>query len=278
MSPLFFLFAALAQTPTPPDDAADAPSAASVEAEAEEAEDEDEDEEDGPWTGSFGLGASFFTGNSRAFTLTGDALAEYDSPVWALTLEADGAYGNAAAEDEGEREVTAKNLGGWARGDYRFTRLLSAYTFLGAETDHPASLELRTEAELGIGLTFLERKEESNELLLRAYLGGSYARDRRFQYFPTREQLPDVTLWSPAVGLAFRYDLNERVHLREDAVLLPDVFGDTRVLLDSTSKLSVDLTERFALTTFFELQHDSRPAAGKVRTDTSLSLGAELEL
>ncbi|RKH72521.1 DUF481 domain-containing protein [Corallococcus aberystwythensis] len=275
MSPLLILFAALAQTPTPPDDAADAPSPASVEAEADC---EDEDEDEGPWTGSFGLGASFFTGNSRAFTLTGDALAEYDSPVWALTLEADGAYGNAAAEDEGEREVTAKNLGGWARGDYRFTRLLSAYAFLGAETDHPASLELRTEAELGAGFTVLERKEESNELLLRAYLGGSVARDRRFQYVPTRESLPDVTLWSPAVGLTFRYDINERVHLREDAILLPDVFGETRVLLDSTSKLSVDLTERFALTTFFELQHDSRPAAGKVQTDTSLSLGAELEL
>ncbi|RKH07847.1 DUF481 domain-containing protein [Corallococcus carmarthensis] len=275
MSPLFFLFAALAQTPTPPDDAADARSSASVE---DKDEDEDDDEDEGPWTGSFGLGASFFTGNSRALTLTGDALAEYDSPVWALTLEADGAYGNAAAEDEGEREVTAKNLGGWARGDYRFTRLLSAYTFLGAETDHPASIELRTEAELGIGLTVLEREKESNELLLRFYLGGSVARDRRFQYTPTRENLPDVTLWSPAVGMAFRYDINERVHLREDAVLLPDVFGDTRVLLDSTTKLSVDMTERFALTTFFELQHDSAPAAGKVRTDTSLSLGAELEL
>ncbi|MBN8228401.1 DUF481 domain-containing protein [Corallococcus macrosporus] len=271
MSPVLFLFAALAQTPTPPDDAADAPSAASVESEAD-------DEEDAGWTGSVGLGASFFTGNSRAFTLTGDALAEYDSPVWALTVEADGAYGNAAAEDAEEREVTAKTLGGWARGDYRFTPLVSAYTFLGAQADHPASLELRTEAELGVGLTFLERHEASNELLLRTYIGGSYARDRRFQYFPTRQNLPDVNLWSPAVGVAFRYDINERVHLREDALLLPDVFGDARVLLDSTTKLSVHLTDRFALTTFFEVQHDSAPAAGKVRTDTSLSLGGELTL
>ncbi|GMU01323.1 hypothetical protein KH5H1_54430 [Corallococcus caeni] len=275
MSPLFLLFAALAQTPTPPDDAAEAPSPASVEAKDE---DEDEDEDEGPWTGTFGLGASFFTGNSRSFTLTGDALAEYESPVWALTLEADGAYGNAAAEDEGEREATARNLGGWARGDYRFTSLLSAYTFLGAETDQLASLELRTHAELGLGFTVLERDKAAQELLLRLYLGGSYARDRRFQYFPTRENLPDVTLWSPAVGVAFRYDVNERVHLREDAQLLSDIFDEARVILESTSKLSVDLTDRFALTTFFEVRHDSAPAAEKVRTDTSLSLGAELEL
>ncbi|MBZ4336049.1 DUF481 domain-containing protein [Corallococcus interemptor] len=274
MSPLFLLFAAMAQTPTPPPDAAEASAPASVAAAA----DEDEDEEEGPWTGSAGLGASFFTGNARTFTLTGDALAEYESPVWALTLEADGAYGNAATEDEEEREVTALTLGGWARGDYRFTRLLSAYTFLGVQTDHPASLELRTEVELGAGFTLLERTKKSKELLLRTYLGAGYAKDRRFQYTPTRENLPDVTQWSPAVGLAFRYDINAHVYVREDAVLLPDIFGDPRVLLDSTTKLSVDMTDRFALTTYFELQHDSAPAAGKVRTDTSLSVGAELEL
>ncbi|MHA7628915.1 DUF481 domain-containing protein [Corallococcus sp. M7] len=273
MSPLFILFAAMAQTPTPSPEAEDAPSPAAVSAAAG-----DEEEDEGPWTGTAGLGASFFSGNSRAFTITGDAMAEYESPVWALTLEADGAYGNAAAEDEEEREVTALTLGGWARGDYRFTRLLSAYSFLGLETDHPASLELRTEVELGAGFTFLERKKKSKELFLRTYLGASYAKDRRFQYIPTREDLPNVTLWSPAVGLAFRYDINERVHLREDAILLPDIFGDTRVLLDSTTKLSVHLTDRFALTTFFELQHDSAPAAGKVKTDTSLSVGGELEI
>lgn len=272
MSPLLILFAAMAQAPTPPPDPADASSPASVGAEA------DEDEDEGPWTGSAGLGASMFTGNARSFTITGDAMAEYESPVWALTLEMDGAYGNAAAEDEEEREVTALTLGGWARGDYRFTRLVSAYTFLGLETDHPASLELRTEVELGIGLTLLERKKKSKELFLRTYLGAGYAKDRRFQYTPTREDLPNVTLWSPAVGLAFRYDINEHVYLREDAVLLPDIFGDTRVLLDSTTKLSVDLTDRFALTTYFEVQHDSAPAAGKVKTDTSLSVGGELEI
>ncbi|MFP2905748.1 YdiY family protein [Pyxidicoccus sp. 3LFB2] len=269
MSPFLLLVTVLAQPPTEsPTAVADAPPPAQVEAE----------EEEGPWTGSAGLGLSFFTGNSRAFTLTGDALAEYDSPTWALTLEADGAYGEAAEGDDPERELTAKTLGGWARGEYRVTPLLSAYTFLGAQADHPASLELRTEVELGIGVTLLEQEKDDNELFLRGYVGGSYARDRRFQYVPTRENLPDVNLWSPALGVTFRYDINERVHLREDALLLPDVFGDSRVLLDSTTKLSVHLTERFALTTFFELQHDSAPAEDTVRTDTSLSVGAEVSL
>ncbi|WP_163988066.1 DUF481 domain-containing protein [Pyxidicoccus caerfyrddinensis] len=277
MSPLILLFTVVSQAPTPPpaDAAEDAPPPARVEAEAKEEDEEDE----GPWTGSAGLGLSFFSGNTRSFTVTGDALAELDTPEWALTLEADGAYGKAAEGDDAERELTAKTLGGWARGEYRVNPLLSAYTFVGAEADHPASLELRTEVELGIGVTFLEsEEEEENELFLRGYLGGSYARDRRFQYIPTRENLPDVTLWSPSLGLTFRYDVNEHVELREDALLLPDVFGDTRVLFDSTTKLAVHLTERFSLTTFFELQHDSSPAEGKVRTDTSLSLGGEVSL
>ncbi|WP_164018548.1 DUF481 domain-containing protein [Pyxidicoccus trucidator] len=270
MSPLVLLFTVMTQSPTEPpaEAAAEAPPPALVE----------EEEEEGPWTGDVGLGISFFSGNSRAFTVTGDAMAEYDTPEWAITLEADGAYGDAAEGEDAERELTAKTLGGWARGEYRVTPLLSAYTFLGAETDHPASLELRTEVELGMGVTILEREEEENELFLRGYLGGSYARDRRFQYVPTRENLPDVTLWSPALGVTFRYDVNERVELREDALLLPDVIGDSRVLLDSTTKLSVHMTERFSLTTFFELQHDSSPAEGKVRTDTSLSVGGELSL
>jgi putative salt-induced outer membrane protein YdiY len=286
MSPLILLFTVVAQTPTPPpaDAAEDAPPPARVETEAkQEDEEDDEDEEDeedeGPWTGSAGLGLAFFSGNTRSFTVTAAALAELDTPKWAATLEADGAYGEAAEGDDAERELTAKTLGGWARGEYRVNPLLSAYSFVGAETDHPASLELRTEVELGIGVTFLESEEEDdNEMFLRGYLGGSYARDRRFQYIPTRENLPDVTLWSPALGLAFRYDVNEHVEFREDAVLLPDVFGDTRVLFDSTTKLAVHLTKRFSLTTFFELQHDSSPAEGKVRTDTSLSLGGEVSL
>ncbi len=284
MTSLLLALAVIAQTPTPPDaPTVDAPTVdapppaprdAKAEAEAAEAE-------SGPWEGSFGLGLSVFTGNSREFMVTGDALAEYEVPKWALTLELDGAYGEAASAEEDEdteRAVTAKQLGTWARGEYRATPLLSAYTYLGAETDHPSNLELRTEAELGMGVTFLEEEKEEDELFLRGYLGLHYARDRRFQYGPERGDLPDVDLWSPALGATFHYDINERVHLREDAMLLPDVFGDTRVLLNSTTKLSVHMTEHFALTTFFELQHDSSPAGDSVRTDTALTLGGELTL
>src|SRR5215217_338735 len=272
MSPLLLLLSVLAQTPTPSSDAAqeDTPARPCT---------EDEEEDLPPWTGSFGVGFSFLSGNSRSYTLTANALAEYESPKWAHTLESDGAYGKAAAADEGERELIAEALGAWVRGEYRATPLLSAYTYLGAETDHLSSLELRAEVELGIGFTLLEReKRESDELFLRAYLGAHYAHDRRFQYVPTRKDLPSVDLWSPSVGVMFRYDINERVELREYAMLLPDVFGDTRVLLTSTTKLSVNLTGRLALTTFFDVRHDSSPAEGKASTDTALTVGGELTL
>ncbi|AKF80546.1 Putative salt-induced outer membrane protein YdiY [Myxococcus fulvus] len=271
MSPLLLLLTVLSQTPAPPPDPApdDGPEHPCT---------EDAEEDPGPWSGSAGVGASFFTGNSRSYTLTGNALVEYESPTWAFTLEADGAYGKAATED-GARELVAEALGAWVRGEYRATPLLSAYSYLGAETDHLSSLELRAEVELGLGVTLLERTEkETDELLLRVYLGAHYARDHRFQYVPTRKELQNVDLWSPSLGAMFRYDINERVELREYVLLLPDVFGDTRVLLTSTTKLSVNLTGRFALTTFFDLRHDSRPAEGKVSTDTSLTVGGELSI
>ena len=199
MSSLVVLFAILAQAPAPPTDAAvDEPPPARA---------GEEEEEEPPWSGTAGLGLSFFSGNVRSFTVTGDAFAEYDTPEWLVTLEADGAYGEAAEGEDPERELTAKTLGGWARGEYRVTPLLSAYTFLAAQADHPASLELRTEAELGVGVTLVEREEEESEMILRGYVGGNFTRDRRFQYFPTRENLPDVTLVSPALGVLFRYDL-----------------------------------------------------------------------
>ncbi|NTX06839.1 YdiY family protein [Myxococcus sp. CA040A] len=271
MSPLLFLLTVLAQTPTPPPDTVseDGPVRPCT---------EDEEEDVGPWTGSFGVGFSFFTGNSRSYTLTGNSLAEYESPKWALTLEADGAYGRAAASED-EEELIAEALGAWVRGEYRATPLLSAYTYLGAETDHLSSLELRAEVELGVGFTLIEQKKrKTDELFLRAYLGAHYAHDRRFQYVPTQKDLPSVDLWSPSVGVMFRYDINERVEFREYAMLLPDVFGDTRVLLTSTTKLSVNLTGRLALTTFFDVRHDSSPAEGKASTDTALTVGAELTL
>lgn len=276
MNSLLFTLAVLAQTPAASSDA-DAASQAPADARAEASA---EDEELPPWSGSAGVGFSLFTGNTEEFLLTGNALADYESPRWALTLEADGDYGEARAseEEDGGREVNAKSLGSWVRGEYRATPLWSAYGLVAAQTDHPANLELRTEAEAGVGATLLEQRRRSEELFLRGYLGVHHARDQRYEYGPVRRDLPDVSLWAPAVGVALRYDINERVKLREDAMFVPDVFGETRVLVDSTTKLSVNLTGNFALTTYFEVKHDSAPAEGAVSTDTALTLGGELTL
>jgi putative salt-induced outer membrane protein YdiY len=240
---------------------------------------EEDEEESSPWDVAAGLGLSFFSGNSRAYTLTGDVLAEYNSPQWVFTLEGDGAYGRAAAAGDAEREVTAEELGGWVRTERRFTPLLGAYVFLGASTDHLANLALRTEAELGVDFTLLERVEdEDDEALLRVFVGGHFAHDERTAYDAGEAELEDVNLWSPALALTFQYDLNERVHLRQDGRVLPNIVGDSRVLLESTTKLSVQMTSHFALTTFFKLKHDSEPAAGAVPTDTVLTLGGEFTL
>ena len=87
-----------------------------------------------------------------------------------------------------------------------------------------------------------------------------------------------VTLGAPRLGLAFRYALSERVAFQQEAELLPNVFGDSRLLANSTSKLSAGLTESLALTSSLLVNYDSAPAAGKRPTDTALSVGVELGL
>jgi putative salt-induced outer membrane protein YdiY len=273
VGPLPLLLVLLAQPPAEPEEAAAPPPPPCEEEEAEEEEDE------GPWDASFGLGLSFFAGNTREYTVTSDLLAEYDTERWSLTLEADGGYGRARAEGEAEHALAVAEAGGFVRAERRLTPLFGVFTFVGASTDHMASLQLRTEAELGVALTLIERgEEEKDELFLRLDVGAEYARDRRFQYDPVDLQLEDLNLWSSAVGLTFRYDINERVALREYARVLPNLVGDWRVLVSSTTKLSVGLTDRFALATFFKVKHDSAPAAGKESTDAALTVGAAVVL
>jgi putative salt-induced outer membrane protein YdiY len=271
VGPLPLLLVLLAQ---PPAEAEAAPAPPPPPCEEEEEEEADE----GPWDASFGLGLDFFTGNTREYTVTGNLLAEYDTEQWSLAFEADGGYGRARAAGEAEQELAVAEAGGFVRAERRLTPLFGAFTLVGAQTDHLASLQLRTEAELGVALTLIERgEEEKDALFLRLDVGAEYARDRRFQYDPVELELEDLNLWSSAVGLTFRYDINERVELREYARVLPNLVGDWRVLVDATTKLSVGLTDRFALATFFEVKHDSAPAAGKESTDASLTVGAEVE-
>jgi hypothetical protein len=88
--------------------------------------------------------------------------------------------------------------------------------------------------------------------------------------------LADVDLGGPRVGVALRYSLSKDVVFTQEAEAVSNVLGESRLLVNTTSKLLARLTESLSLGTSFVLQYDSAPAAGKVSTDTSLSGTVEM--
>lgn len=234
-----------------------------------------------PWSGTLGFSFIWIAGNSEALTLTSNLAVERKTEQWILGFKADGAYGQSltAASATGETEVVALNAQVQARGDWRFSRLLSAYVAAGLATDHVKSVELRGSPEGGIGLLWYEDKREDFVFTsLQTDLAFRYTKELRFQYFPVNKNLDDIDLFAPRLGVAFRYAASKDAVLTEDAEVLPNIIGDARVLVNSTTKLAVKLTDVLAFTTAFLVKYDSAPAEGKKPTDTSLTAGLQISL
>lgn len=231
------------------------------------------------WTGSVGVGLISLTGNANTLTVTANALAEYKSTDWVVIGKASGAYGTSAAPGEDERTIVAEAAAGSVRGERRFSSVLSSYALFGAETNHLASLELRTVAELGMGIVLLDdRVQEKERAFLRVDVAARYSYDYRFQYYPVKMNLENVVMLAPGAGLTFRYALNDSVSISEVAEVLPNVLGDARLVAKSNTKLLANLTTRLAFNVAFGVTYDSAPAEGKVSTDTALTVGLEVKI
>lgn len=232
------------------------------------------------WTGLVGIGLIALTGNSE--TLTGTAAAQADKKLgnWAIGFRAGGAYGQTRLPT-GEDQVTALRALFTARVDRSIASFATLYALAGLETDHVKSVELRGYGELGSGIIFYEKKEPDFE---RSYLRGDVAfrvsHESRFQYFgdanfAANTGLPDATMVGPRVGAVFRYALNKELRFSEEAEILPNLVGEARYLINSTTKLNAHLTRALSITASFLINFDSAPAGGKKTTDTALTLGVE---
>ncbi len=232
--------------------------------------------EPGPWEGSsLTLGLDWLTGNIRSLTVDGEGLAEYHSPRWILDLEVEAVHERSAPPGEAQREV-ANSVSGWARGERRFTPLLSGFLYVGSGESRFASVELLLEAEAGVGFSVLDHRPGArDELVLRLYVGAHYTRELRYQYYPVRMDVPDQDVWSPGLAMTFRAGLNPYVKLSEYAFLFP---APTRTLVRSKTRLSSSLVGHLALAADFTVSSNTVPAPGKARTDTELTLGLLVEL
>ncbi len=108
---------------------------------------------------------------------------------------------------------------------------------------------------------------------LRTDLGFRISEERRYQYFPEpAHDVPDVTLYAPRAGLVFTYAISKDVLFAEEADVLTNVSGESRVLANSISKISVRLSRSLAFGVSFTVSHGRAPAPGKVPTDTQLAM------
>lgn len=230
------------------------------------------------WTGTVGLGLIALTGNASTVTFNGLAAAQRKTEKWIYSARAFGVYGRARPPDEDAlAQVVALSAGLQLRGDRRLTESLSTFLLAGAETDHVKSVEVRGIGEAGIGLQWWdEKRADGGSSSLRTDLAFRFVRETRFQYYPTRVDLPDLDLGGPRLGVDFRYGLSKDILFSEEAEVVPNILGDARVLFTSRTQLISKLTEDLSLATSFLVQYDSAPAAGKQSTDTALSVSLEV--
>ncbi|MBM7116038.1 DUF481 domain-containing protein [Archangium primigenium] len=232
------------------------------------------------WDVTVGMGLIFVTGNASTVTLNGLISAERKTENWIYAVKALGAYGQARAptlegQPQAPDQVVALNALLQLRGDRRFTERLSGFLLASADTDHVKSVEARGGFEAGVGVQWWDVKHpDGSNSFLRTDLALRYGREARFQYYPTPVNLPDVSLGGPRVGAAFRHGVTKDIALLEELSVLPSLIEGSRLLITNQTQLNVRLTRTLAIATTFLLQYDSQPAAGKLSTDTSLSLSA----
>jgi hypothetical protein len=236
-----------------------------------------EDPKPAEWKGTVGAGLILMTGNSQTTTFTGSGAASRETMGWILSAKAAGAYGENRAAPAG-LQTNAYNAAGQLRLDRKIPEIWSVYLLGGLETDHIASVELRGLVEPGVSAQWIDVKEADwQKVGLRTDVGFRWATEKRYRYYPTPgEALPGADLVAPRLGLAFRYAFSKEVFFTEDAEILPNVVGDSRVLVKSLSKLSSRLGKSVTTGISYAVAHDSRPAVGKKKTDGILTAVVEV--
>jgi opacity protein-like surface antigen len=223
--------------------------------------------------GTVGAGLIVLTGNSNTTTFTLASAASRETLGWIVSGKLNAAYGQNEPAAGGPKQVTALNGGVQLRLDRKFGETWTVYGLGGVEADHVASIEYRTQAEVGGSAQWLDEKVDGwQRLALRTDLGFRYGYEARWQYYgtPTGAQ-PGVELLAPRFGLAFRYGFSKEVFVSEDAEVLPNISGPSRLLAKSVTRFSSRLTQALTFGVSYTVAYDSAPAAGKVKTDTGLA-------
>jgi len=129
-----------------------------------------------------------------------------------------------------------------------------------------------------------QKASDYEKAFLRTDVSIHYEHETDYTYFPGPAgcggscALPARDLLGPRISGVFRYALKKDILFSQDAEVIPNVLGASRVRASANTKLASRLTESLAMTVSFQLQYDSQPPPMKVSTDTALMMGVELSL
>jgi len=234
--------------------------------------------EESTLSGNVGLGAVVLTGNSESTTFAFNATLIRKTPDWIYGFKANGTYGRSTDPNTQVETTNALNGSLTARIARRFNPLVAVYLQGIVDTDHLKSIEWRPAGELGISFQLVDVKEgDFQTQALRVDFGFRGGHEYRFQYFPTPENLPDVTIAPPTAGFGYRYAFSKDTILADDltAVLnLPD--GGPRLLLNNVIKLSTRLVSSLTFAISYGIAEDTQPPPGKKNLDTTLTVAFEM--
>ena len=158
--------------------------------------------------------------------------------------------------------------------DRRFTPVVSGYLLAGAQTDHVKSVEVRGTGEAGAGIFWWDEKQPDGRLHLAAHGPGLPLLPRdALPVLPHADWTCRTWTWAaPAWAWPFSYGLSKDTVFTEEAEAIPNVLGDARVLVNSTSTLTVGLTD--SARHRHQLRRSSTTARrrrARCSTDTALS-------
>jgi hypothetical protein len=235
-----------------------------------------------PWTATGSAGFTWITGNVITMTVVfnGQATRKTDQTIFIVKVF--GGYG----EKYGPlpREVLVMNAGITAQFDYRFTKTISLLVGAGLDTDHVKSVEIRGYGDLGMGFTWVdikggtEKEKDLQKVLVKTDLSLRVQPERRYQYFPTPTDVPDVFLLGPRLAQVLHYAFSSTTYVREEIEFLPNVLSPQRFMLNSVTKAAVGLISVVSASASFTARYDSAPAPGRLPLDTILTIGLEANL
>lgn len=212
-----------------------------------------EGEKEAVWFGQAHAGLSVSTGNAENNNITAGINAKYIKRPWRHTIAADIYF----AENEGKKTAEYYSLS--HKLDYKLNDKTYIFNFLSYDADEFAEIDSRIADVVGLGRLLISTDKHS----LEAELGLGYRQTK----FTTNIEDEKETVGH--LGLIYFGKLTDTTTLSENLMVQG---GSDNIFTESTTALSVEMTERLSLSLNYTIRNNNDTPAGIEKTDTVTSV------